>query len=83
MSEWLDLELSHHLRPVEAPVELWSRIGAGSRPERRASSFFAVPVAALVTLVLASALYFIARGQSTPEPYRSTNPVAGCMQCHT
>src|SRR5437879_3640905 len=26
MSEWLDLELSHHLAPVTAPDALWDRV---------------------------------------------------------
>lgn len=33
MSEWLDLELSHHLTPAAAPEALWDRIGSvGLRP---------------------------------------------------
>jgi anti-sigma factor RsiW len=27
MSDWLDLELSHHLAPIAAPEALWDRIG--------------------------------------------------------
>jgi hypothetical protein len=84
MSEWLDLELSHHLAPVEAPPELWARIHSGRRFSRQsAPPLFAVPVAAVVTLVLAGALYFVTRTHTTPSPYRSNNPVADCMRCHT
>lgn len=83
MPEWLDLELSHHLAPVEAPDVLWRRVAAAQPPSRGAKSFFAVPVAALATLMLASALYFIARGQPAPAPYRVTNPAAECIRCHT
>jgi len=83
MSELLDLELSHHLRPVEAPPELWGRVVDAQRPRGRASAFFALPVAAALTLVLAGALYVIARGQPSQEPYRAVNPAAECMRCHT
>jgi hypothetical protein len=83
MSEWLDLELSHHLAPIDAPGELWARVQGAGRPDRRRSSIFAVPVAAVATLVLAGALYFIARGAPAPAPYRATNPVVGCVHCHT
>ena len=39
MSDWLDLELSHHLRPTEAPPELWNRIGQSlDLPARRTST---------------------------------------------
>ena len=82
MSEWLDLELSHHLAPTVAPDELWSRVCAARVPRRR-SPIFALPVAAAATLVLAGALYFIARGQPSSAPFRANNPVAECMSCHT
>jgi hypothetical protein len=84
MSEWLDLELSHHLAPTIAPDELWSRVCV-SQPvrARRVSQIFALPVAAAATLVLAGALYFIARGQPSPAPFRATNPAAECLSCHT
>jgi hypothetical protein len=83
MSELLDLELSHHLRSVEAPPELWRRVVSAQQPVRRASPFFALPVAAVMTLVLAGALYVIGRGQSSTERYRAVNPAAECMRCHT
>ena len=83
MSEWLDLELSHRLAPVEAPRELWARVAMRRPVRRRSAPLFAVPVAAVVTLVLAGALYFMAKGQPTPSPYRSNNPIADCMRCHT
>ena len=81
MSEWLDLELSHHLAPTAAPDQLWSRVYA-AKPVR-AQRLFAVPVAAAATLVLAGALYFIARGQPSPAPFRANNPAAECLNCHT
>jgi hypothetical protein len=82
MSEWLDLELSHHLAPTEAPPELWDRISAAR--SRRQSPHFALPIAAVVTLVLAGALYFIARGQPAPVQYRGyINAHTECASCHT
>jgi hypothetical protein len=83
MSELLDLELSHHLRPVDAPPELWGRVVEARQPVRRTSPFFALPVAAVMTLVLCGALYVIARGQPSAERYRAVNPAAECMRCHT
>ena len=84
MSEWLDLELSHHLAPTEAPAELWSRVCA-VQPSR-STPHFALPVAAVVTLVLAGALYFIARGAPAPQPVRggySATVHTDCASCHT
>jgi len=83
MSDLLDLELSHHLRPVEAPPELWGRVVEAQRPRGRAASLFALPMAAALTLMLAGALYVIARGQPSPERYRAVDPTAECMRCHT
>jgi len=80
MSEWLDLELSHHLAPTEAPDELWEAVCAARR--RPAAPHFAFPIAAVVTLILAGALYFIARGQPSPAPYR-TAAHSECALCHT
>lgn len=83
MPEWLDLELSHRLAPTVAPDDLWARVCTAPEPGRRLSQLFAVPLAAAVTLVLAGALYFFAHNQPAPTPYRSNNPVAGCVRCHT
>jgi len=82
MSEWLDLELSHHLAPAEAPDELWGRICA-ERQRHPQTPHFAFPIAAVVTLILAGALYFIARGQPAPAPYRSAAAHSECVLCHT
>ena len=83
MSDWLDLELSHHLAPTEAPPELWGRVSAARA--RRYSPHFALPIAAVVTLVLAGALFFIARGAPAPQPYRgyAANAHTECASCHT
>jgi hypothetical protein len=83
VSEWLDLELSHHLAPTEAPPELWDRVCAARR--RRATPHFALPIAAVVTLVLAGALYFVARGAQAPQPYRGYTAAthSQCLTCHT
>jgi hypothetical protein len=83
MSEWLDLELSHHLAPVKAPDELWGNVCA-ARHDRQ-TPHMALPVAAVVTLILAGALYFIARGQPAPARYRGYTASAHteCLACHT
>jgi len=81
MSEWLDLELSHHLAPTEAPEELWGRVCAARRP-RPITPHFAFPIAAVVTLILGGALYFIARGQPPATPYRTASH-SECGLCHT
>jgi hypothetical protein len=84
MSDWLDLELSHHLSPTQAPDDLWDRVCA-EQARRRPTPHFAFPIAAVVTLMLAGALYFIARGAPAPQQSRgysaSANP--GCISCHT
>jgi hypothetical protein len=82
MSEWLDLELSHHLAPTEVPEELWGRICAEQR-RRPAAPHFAFPLAAVVTLILAGALYFIARGQPAPISNRAATAHSECGLCHT
>jgi hypothetical protein len=83
VSDWLDLELSHHLAPTEAPPELWARVRA-ARP-RRHTPHFALPIAAVVTLILGGALYFMARGAPAPQQYRgySANAHTECVSCHT
>jgi hypothetical protein len=83
MSDWLDLELSHHLAPTEAPQELWGAVCA--ERARRQSPHFALPIAAVVTLMLAGALYFIARGAPAPQQYRGYTATAHteCASCHT
>jgi len=76
MSDWLDLELSHHLAPVEAPEALWDRIQSGSvrRPERRRAGWVAWPItawpiaawpiAAILTLMAAAGtLWLVAKGE--------------------
>ena len=62
MSEWLDLELSHHLAPVTAPDALWDRVlsraGREACPTRRAW-----PIAAILTLAAAAGtLWLVAKG---------------------
>jgi len=70
MSDWLDLQLSHHLAPVEAPEALWDRIqrstvrGAGPRPETLRVGFSAWPIAAILTLMAAAGtLWLVAKGE--------------------
>jgi hypothetical protein len=70
MSEWLDLQLSHHLAAVEAPEALWDRIqsAAGPRPVRplvpRLDFASAWPIAAILTLMAAAGtLWLVAKGE--------------------
>jgi hypothetical protein len=85
MSEWLDLELSEQLAPVTAPDQLWNRVCAAQAPARPAPRFFALPVAAVVTLILAGALWFMARGQQQSTSIRqfSSPSHSECLLCHT
>jgi hypothetical protein len=83
MSDWLDLELSNELAPVAAPDELWHRVRSARRPQRPVHRVFALPVAAVVTLILAGALWFMARGQQA-SGVRQLPSVAHseCLLCH-
>jgi hypothetical protein len=70
MSDWLDLQLSHQLAPVEAPEALWGRIqggmarGAGPRPARPRVALAAWPIAAILTLMAAAGtLWLVAKGE--------------------
>src|SRR5438552_18238673 len=64
MSEWLDLELSHHLAPVAAPDALWDRVSGAARVSKRFSlPVGAWPIAAILTLaVAAGTLWLVAKG---------------------
>jgi hypothetical protein len=54
MSEWVDLQLSHHLAPAKAPDELWARVSRGTPSRRPASSLrWLVPAAAVAACVAA------------------------------
>src|ERR1700681_2376927 len=63
MSDWLDLELSHHLAPVAAPEALWDQIQKGVRLDRTpVLSHWAI--AAILTLTAAAgALRLVAERQ--------------------
>jgi hypothetical protein len=83
MSDWLDLELSDQLAPVTAPDELWYRIRNARPPAHRTHRVFALPVAAVVTLILAGALWFVARGQQASPALRPSATHSECALCHT
>jgi len=85
MSEWLDLELSEQLAPVTAPDELWMRVCAAAPHARQTPRWSALPVAAVVTLILAGALWFMARGQQTSPALRQfavSHQSETCLQCY-
>jgi hypothetical protein len=83
MSDWLDLELSEQLAPVAEPDELWMRIQNARTPVRRAPRVFSLPVAAAATLILAGALWFMARGQQQTAGFRPAAAHTECALCHT
>jgi hypothetical protein len=88
MRDWMELELSEHLAPVKAPEDLWRRVNtaqpalAVALPLRQR----ALPIAAVVTLILAGAVWFMARGEGRQVPYRQLPASAraeSCLLCHT
>jgi hypothetical protein len=87
MPDWLDLELSHHLRPTEAPPELWTRIDRTldlpARPKVAARSH--LPIAAILTLALgAGTLWLIAKAEPPVRHFATAAPNASsCLLCHT
>jgi len=88
MRDWLELELSEHLAPVKAPDDLWRRVNT-ARPAAAAAlplRLRALPIAAVVTLILAGALWFMARGEGRQATYRQFPASAraeSCLLCHT
>src|SRR5437763_10271285 len=81
MSDWLDLELSHHLAPVPAPEALWDRIQAVATarpaPPREVPRVVrpllqsAWPIAAILTLMAAAGtLWLVAKGEGPPLDLR-------------
>lgn len=86
MSDWLDLQLSHHLAPAQAPDALWDRVqgGIGIRPARPRVAFNAWPIAAILTLMAAAGtLWLVAKGEQPAldlrqlaiEQLRNSEPV--------
>jgi hypothetical protein len=87
MPDWLEQELTDHLAPVKAPDDLWRRVAAAP-PARTASPVRVrmLPIAAVVTLVLAGALWLMARGEGRQAGYRQFPASARaetCVLCHT
>ena len=89
MPDWLELELAEHLAPVQAPDDLWRRVANAYPPPVRAAAplrLRALPIAAVVTLILAGALWFMARGETSQVTYRQLPASAraeSCLMCHT
>jgi hypothetical protein len=72
MSEWLDLELSHHLASVAAPEALWDRIsGVGLRPAidkpDRPGGLSHWAIAAILTLAAAAGTLWLSAQRRQPE----------------
>ncbi len=86
MRDWLELELSEHMAPVKAPDDLWRRVNTARPTAVEPMRLRALPIAAVVTLVLAGALWFMARGEGRQATYRQFSPSAraeSCLLCHT
>src|SRR5689334_3318854 len=62
MSDWLDLELSHHLAPTEAPDQLWERLHRMPAPPPK-PRWPAVAAAIATVMVTAGTLWMVAKGQ--------------------
>jgi hypothetical protein len=88
MPDWLEAELSEHLAPVQAPGDLWRRVNE-ARPAPVVAlplRLRALPIAAVVTLILAGALWFMARGEGRQVTFRQFPASAraeSCLLCHT
>jgi hypothetical protein len=62
MSDWLDLELSHHLSATAAPDQLWERIV--TTPPPRPKPRWPAAAAIIATVVVAAGtLWMVAKGQ--------------------
>jgi hypothetical protein len=65
VSDWMDLQLSHHMAPVAAPDALWNKVSQADvvkKVPRRQTPAFALPLVATVILTLAlSAMWLLAR----------------------
>jgi hypothetical protein len=84
---WLEEELTEHLRPMQAPDDLWRRVANTHAPAAAMMPFRqrALPIAAVLTLILAGALWFMARGADRQVTYRQFPASRGesCLLCHT
>ena len=86
MPDWLDLELSHHLQPTEAPPELWNRVWrvvdlpTQTKPSPRRH----LPIAAILTLAIgAGTLWLIARADQPARHFATADATRNtCLQCH-
>jgi hypothetical protein len=87
MHDWLEAELSEHLAPVHAPDDLWRRVSEARPAPAMALPLRprALPIAAVVALVLAGALWFMARGAGRQANFRQFPASAraeSCLLCH-
>jgi hypothetical protein len=79
VSEWVDLQMSHHLAPVQAPDELWQRLQAPRPVRRRTAPRLAIATAAAVLAAIVVA-YSATRPRELP---RATFTSGTCNLCHT
>lgn len=69
MSDWLDLELAHHLAPTGAPDQLWERLQQG-RPAPRPRTKWPVAAVIATLTVAAGTLWMVAHGQERAADLR-------------
>src|SRR6185503_20658686 len=70
MSDWLELELAHHLSATKAPDDLWDALQKG-HPATRRIQRPKWPIAAIVTLMVAmGAMWMVAKGQHPSRDLR-------------
>jgi hypothetical protein len=77
MSDWVDLQVSHHLAEVKAPAELWQHINFPAPRRRRTIPRLALATAVVVVIAVA---YSSTRPQAIPRP--SALNAGSCTLCH-
>ena len=81
MRDRLEIELAEHLRPVEAPDELWERIQGTAVAPRRQIRWMAL--AAAIGLMTMGTLWLRAGGPANRQVARPSFSTADCARCHT
>ena len=78
MTDWVDLQVAHHLGPVQAPEELWARIER-PMPRRRTAPRLALAMAAVVAVIA------VAYSSTRPREIHRVDVLSSstCSLCHT
>jgi hypothetical protein len=61
MSDWLDLQLAHDLRPVTAPEGLWGRVQSARRPMPKRKFAVSMPALVAATALVAALVVWSGR----------------------